>query len=51
VFATSCGQFQLPSIPADPDNGEPGDIRRIKCYTPDPRNRNQIRVAGSATTA
>ena len=36
VFATSCGQFELPSIPADPDNGETGAIRRIRCYTPDP---------------
>ncbi|MHC4880175.1 MAG: hypothetical protein ACYTGL_27310 [Planctomycetota bacterium] len=36
VFATSCGRFQLPSIPVDPDNGEPGEIRRIKCYEPDP---------------
>jgi hypothetical protein len=36
VFATSCGQTELPSVPRDPDNGEPGDIRRIRCHTPDP---------------
>ncbi len=36
VFATSCSQFELPSVPAAPDNGEPGEIRRIRCYTPDP---------------
>jgi hypothetical protein len=36
VFATSCSQTELPSVPLDPDNGEPGEIRRIKCYTPDP---------------
>jgi hypothetical protein len=36
VFAIGCGFGQLPSVPASPDDGEPDEVRRIRCYTPDP---------------